>query len=371
MSIFFLVRSLELGGAERQLVELAVGLHERKENVCVGVFYRRGPLIAELEDSGVKLVDLKKKGRWDVVGFLVRAMRAMRRSRPDVVYCMLGGANIVGAATRLFVPKSKLVWSIRSSNMKLNKYDWLHSVSYFVERSISRMPDLIIANSSSGRDFAVANGFPSQKIQIVPNGIDTERFQSDGELRTEQRRLWSLHNEDIAVGVLARLDPMKGQETFVRAAMTAVRQRPQLRFLCIGEGPERRRLELLVEELGIASKVIFTGTANPVAALNALDIVCSSSAFGEGFSNSVAEAMSCGRPCIVTNVGDSAIIVGNCGKIVPPTNPQALAAAILDTAQHLESIDRSKIRSRIVENFSADAMIDRTAQLLRKVVLEV
>jgi glycosyltransferase involved in cell wall biosynthesis len=368
MSIFFLVRSLEVGGAERQLVQLATGLHERQQNVRVGVFYRRGPLVADLEGAGVEIVDLKKSGRWDIVAFLIRTLRALRRNQPDIVYSMLGGANIVAAAIRPFVPMSKLVWSIRSSNMKLNEYDWLHAASYRVERAISRIPDLIIANSAAGKDFAVVNGFPPENIHIVPNGIDTERFRPNNELRTEQRRLWNLKDHQIAVGVLARLDPMKDQQTFLRAAVIAAGRNPKLCFLCIGEGPDRRHLQSLAETIGIAGKVKFTGRADPAAALNALDIVCSSSAFGEGFSNSIAEAMSCGRPCIVTDVGDSAMIVGNCGDVVRPCDPQTLAASILSTAERIESIDPSKPRSRVVENFSSDAMVDRTLNLLGKVI---
>lgn len=370
-SVFLLVRSLEVGGAERQLVQLAMGLHKRGHKVRVAVFYLRGPLASELVRCGIEIIDLGKKNRWEVLRFLARTVIALRRAKPDVIYSMLGGANIVAAVVRWFVPKTKLVWTVRASNTDLRQYNWLHEVSYRVECGMSRIPDLIIANSTAGRDFAVANGFPPSSIHVVPNGIDTERFQPNCELRSEQRRVWNLDDEEIAIGVLARLDPMKDHETFLRAAMISSEREPGLRFLCIGEGSERRRLETLVERLGIAANVNFVGSANPVAALNALDIVCSSSAFGEGFSNSVAEAMSCGRPCIVTDVGDSAMIVGNCGEIVPPSNPKALAAAILDMAQRLKSIDGSKIRWRIVENFSADAMIDRTLRLIRKVALEV
>lgn len=364
ISIFLLVRSLEVGGAERQLVGLATGLHDRGHKVRVAVFYRRGALAAELERRGIEIVDLRKNGRWDIVRFLIRTVRALRRAKPDVLYSFLGGANIVAAAIRPFAPQLRLVWSIRASDMDLTRYDWLHRVAYLFECRLSRMPDLIIANSSSGRDFAVRNGFPAGRISIVRNGIDTERFRPNPALRKHQRRVWNIADDEIAVSVLARLDPMKGHATFLRAASIAAKERRDLRFFCIGEGSLETPLKALADKLGIADKLKFTVAADPVAALNAIDIACSSSTFGEGFSNSIAEAMSCGRPCVVTRVGDSAAIVGDRTVIVPPGDPEALAAAIVGMAARLDTIDSSELRSRIVQKFSLANMVDRTVQLL-------
>ncbi len=228
---------------------------------------------------------------------------------------------------------------------------------------MSGFPDLIIANSAAGREFRCP------WISREPNRSRPKRYRY-GSFPAGRRASVSaapsveLKNEHIAVGVLARLDAMKDHQTFLRAAAIAAKRRPDLRFMCIGEGVERPRLEELARELGIAGQVMLPGGAEPVAALNALDIVCSSSAFGEGFSNSVAEAMSCGRPCIVTDVGNSAMIVENGGSVVPPSDPQALAAAIVDMAGRRKSIDGSKLRSRIVENFSVDAMVERTQHVL-------
>src|SRR4051794_179538 len=95
LSIFLLVRSLTVGGAERQLVQLATGLLERDQTVRVGVFYAGGPLAADLQSRGVEIVDLRKTGRWDVFGFLTGTISHLRRLRPDVIYSFLGGANIV------------------------------------------------------------------------------------------------------------------------------------------------------------------------------------------------------------------------------------------------------------------------------------
>jgi glycosyltransferase involved in cell wall biosynthesis len=364
-SIFLLVPSLETGGAERQLVALAKGLHQRGATVRVGVFYRRGDLLRDVEAAGIEIVDLAKSDRGDVIGFLSRTVRAVRSARPDIVYSFLGSANLTAAAIRPFFFHPRFVWSIRTSNMDLGKYHWLSRAVHWTERRLATLPDLIVANSRAGADYSVANGFPRRKIIVVPNGIDTGKFRPDARLRAKQRRSFGVAPEHIAVGVLARLDPMKGHSTLLRAARIMAEEGSSVRFICVGAGPELRKLERMADELGIADRVAFVGETDPVAALNAFDIACSSSR-SEGFSNSICEAMACGLPCVVTDVGDSAMIVGSAGTVVPPDDPEAMARALLEQARILPKHNPETPRARIVENFSASAMVERTLNAFRE-----
>jgi glycosyltransferase involved in cell wall biosynthesis len=362
-SVFLLGRSLGIGGAERQMVQLAIGLHERGYEVTAGLFYCGGVLDHELTDRGIPIVDLAKRGRWDVPGFLLRLIRALRAARPDIVYPFLGTANTVAAAVRPFTPPFRLLWSIRASNMDTGHYDWASEFGYRVERAFSRSPDLIISNSRAGADYAAQNGFPGERIVVVPNGIDTGRFRPDDGLRLEARARWGLADSEVAVGVLARIDPMKDHPTFLRAAAVVARQRPDLRFLCIGEGrPDYlRKLQRIAEEAGIGDRLLWPGpAADPVPDLNGLDLVCSSSSEGEGFSNAVAEAMACGRLCVVTDVGDSAFVVGDTGLVVPPKDPDALAAALTAALERRGPDAGRRARKRVVREFSVDKMVERT-----------
>lgn len=364
-SIFLLVRSLGAGGAERQLVHLALGLKERGHVVRVGVFYKEGPLLPELENSQIPVVDLGKKGRWDLLGFLFRVRRAIADAEPEIVYSFLGGANLAAAAARMLGPKFKLVWSIRASDMDLKQYEWTRPFSYRAECLFSDKVDLIIANSFAGRTHAISKGFSAKRLEVVPNGIDTERFRPDSELRRRQRQQWSLSDQDLAIGVLARLDPMKGHRTFLAAAATIARRLPDCQFLCIGEGPEKAQLQQFANDLEISDRVKFLGqTDDPVAALNGLDIYCSSSDNGEGFSNSVGEAMACALPCVVTDVGDSARIVGHTGVVVPRADSAALAEALVLVASQRGLRNGLAARQRILENFGTQQMVERTAELL-------
>ncbi|HEX9964284.1 MAG TPA: glycosyltransferase [Allosphingosinicella sp.] len=364
-SIFLLGRSLGIGGAERQMVQLAIGLQTRGYRVVVGLFYVGGVLDSELTRRGIPIVDLGKRSRWDVAAFLARLVKALRKARPDVVYSFLGTANTVAALVRPLAPRFRLLWSIRASNMDLDHYDWASRLGYRIECALSGSPDLTISNSHAGLEFAAAHGFPRDRIVVVPNGIDTGRFRPDEALRREARAGWGLGDEEVAIGVLARLDPMKDHKTFLRAAALVAARRPDVRFLCIGAGPEdyRRELEALAEAAGIAGRVLWPGpAADPVPALNGLDIACSSSSEGEGFSNSVAEAMACGRPCVVTDVGDAALVVGDTGFVVPPKDGEALAGALIRALERLGGDSGARARARVADEFSADRMVERTIE---------
>ena len=362
-SIFLLGRYLGIGGAERQMVQLATGLHQRGYAVTVALFYRGGVLEQEVTSLGIPIVDLGKRGRWDIAGFLARLVRSLRAARPDVVYSFLGTANTVAAAVRPFAPRFRLLWSVRASDMNLADYHWVSRLGYKLECAFSRFADLTLANSHAGLEHAVANGFPRERMVVVPNGIDTERFRPDEALRRKARARWGLGDHEIAIGVLARIDPAKDHPTFLRAAAKVAARRPDVRFLCIGDGPPDRVRELrkLAGAIGIADRMLWPGEAgDPVPALNGLDILCSSSET-EGFPNAVAEAMACGRFCVVTDVGDTAFLVGDTGLVVPPRDPDALGAALMTALERLGGDAGSRARERMVREFSVSRMIERTA----------
>ena len=121
----FLIRSLGTGGAERQLVELARGLRSGGIHVTVITFYPGGAFQPVLQRSGVNVVSVNKKGRWDIVGFLRRLVKVIRAERPDVLYSFLSSANLVAALTRYCAPRRLVVWSVRESSLDLSSYDWL------------------------------------------------------------------------------------------------------------------------------------------------------------------------------------------------------------------------------------------------------
>jgi glycosyltransferase involved in cell wall biosynthesis len=249
-------------------------------------------------------------------------------------------------------------------------YDALFRFEVRLGVLLSRFADLIICNSEAGRDHHVGLGYLPQNMIVVPNGIDVERFRPDAGARAELRAEWSVGTDETLIGLIGRLDPMKDPQNFLQAAARLARPRPGLRVVCAGDGPEAYRDELkaLAAELGIAERVLWSPARVDVwRVYNALDVCVSSSAFGEGFSNTIAEAMATGVPCVVTNVGDSAIVVGDRGWVCPPRDSAALAQAI-EAALGAMPADAAAIRQRIAVNYSSSALLHRTVSHLTQLL---
>src|SRR5690606_31202918 len=159
-----LIRSLDYGGAERQLITLAKGFKERNVDVRVAVFYGGGPLQAELAGAGVRVHDLGKRGRWDVVPFFLRLRQIVRRERPDVLYTFLDTANVLGLVMKGVSSGLRVVWGIRASFVDWSQYDWLGRATYRVTRYLVRFVDLVLVNSNAGYAQLVKEGFPTKRV---------------------------------------------------------------------------------------------------------------------------------------------------------------------------------------------------------------
>lgn len=369
MKLALLIRSLEIGGAERQLVALARGLSERGHEVHIFTFYSDGALLLDLAASDVSVTNLDKRGRWDIVYFFMRLVKELYKKSPDVLYGFLPASNLVGLAAACCAGVPQIVWGVRASNMDLSQYDRLSRLETWLAGKLARYADKIICNSRAGANYHVRAGYPFGKVFVVENGIDADKFHFDAAMRDQVRREWSVAPSDFLIGISARLDPMKGHLTALQALSHLNVKVPAAKLACVGSGPLADQLQDMARHLQIEDRVIWAGERKDMPAVYSAFDVASSSSLGEGFSNTIAEAMSCERTCIVTDVGDSAVIVGNTGWIVPEKSPEALALA-WQQAFNLTESERSKMgcaaRQRIVEKFSVDNMVKRTLEILNR-----
>lgn len=372
--LFFLIRSLDRGGAERQLITLVKHFDPARCSVTVATFYDGGALRPEIENlEGVTVRSLRKQGRWDLLPFFWRLFRLARQVRPDVVHGYLSVANELSLFTGRLVG-AKVVWGLRASNVDFSRYDRLSRLSFRLGAWLSRYADLIVANSRAGKEHHISHGYAGGKMIVIPNGIDTDRFKADAVAGREVRRNWAIPASASAIGLVGRLDPMKDHPTFLRAAALLAREREDVFFVCVGDGPPgyRRELELLAVDLGVRDRVLWAGGRDDMSAVySALDVVTSSSAYGEGFPNVVGEAMACSVPCVVTAVGDSALVVGETGVVVPPRDPEALCTgwrALLALAPEVRMELGHAARQRIEREFSVRQLVTNTRQALAHVL---
>lgn len=365
LRILFLIRSLDHGGAERQLALLARELKRRGHRVAVAVFYAGGPLTADMHAAGIELIDLGKKGRWDILPFLGRLAGLVRRMRPHILHGYLPVSDILATLVAGLAGRgTRLVFGVRASDMDLSRYDRLAALAYRLEARLARFADAAICNSAAGRRAVIERGFPPGICEVVPNGVDVGRFRCDRALGQGLRRAWGIAESEKLVGMVGRVDPMKGREVFIRAVAEASRRDPTLRFVSVGgTAAERSGLEALAAQTGAPIRWV-DGRDDMVAVYNALDLFVLPSLYGEGFPNVLAEAMACGLACVASDVGDAAIMVEGLGTVVPPGDSDALARAIL-TAD--KDIVPEAIR-RVHEDYSAEALANRTEAILTALV---
>jgi glycosyltransferase involved in cell wall biosynthesis len=282
---------------------------------------------------------------------VVRLARLIRRLDARVVQGWMYNGNIAAAFAHRIAgqrERRRLYWNLRASNMDAARYDRVIRLGAW----LSRWPDLIIANSQAGAAFHLGRGYHPRRLQVIGNGIDTQKFTPDPDARAAVRAEFGIPPNAVVTIHAARLDAMKDHATLL-AALAAV---PQVVGLLAGAG---------TEALSVPPNVRALGLRRDLARLYAsADLVLSSSAFGEGFSNAVAEGMSAGLVPIVTDVGDARDIVGDTGHIVAPGDAAALAAAIAAEAAAADRAARGlRARTRIVDHFPLSRTIDDYARI--------
>lgn len=369
MKILLFIRSLEVGGSQRQLALLASGLAQRGHDIAVVVLYGGHAFEDMLTRAGVRVVALNKTGRWDVAGPLVRLWRLFLAEKADALYGFLPTQTTLAAL--LLWPRSgtRLVFGVRSAAVEFDDYDALSAWSYRLEALASRRADLIITNARAARADAVARGMPADRIAVIANGIDTAALCPDPAAGRAMRAAWGFKADDFVVGMVARLDPMKDHATFIAAAKEFAQRHADARFVCAGDGPAafRHGLEATADAHGLGQRILWAGEVRDLRAVyNACDVATLSSAFGEAFPNVIGEAMACGIPVVATDVGDVGLVVGECGEVVPPQRPDLLSDAWTRMRTRLSENPalRAEARARIMRHYDVNTMVDNSEKVL-------
>jgi glycosyltransferase involved in cell wall biosynthesis len=366
--VLFIVRSLEGGGAERQLCVLAAGLQHVGHHVGVAVFYPGGPYAEQLlSGSGVELISLAKRNVYETVRFFWRAAGVVRRFRPNVIHGYMDLGNLVAAVMRIAAPRATVAWGLRNADVTLPRGDHLGRVVAELCRGLSWTANVIISNSREAAAHHVRRGYPRGRIRVIPNGIDTRAFRPDPEGRARVRAEWGVGAGERLIGIVGRLHPAKGHDTFLAAATRLAARRSDVRFVCVGNGDEPYRSELLrrMGDTGLGERLRHVPFRRDIPAVyNALDLATSAS-ISESFPNVLAEAMACGVPCVATDVGEARLILGELGTVVRPRDPEALATAWDAAVSSLDPSWSAACRARVVEHFGVERLVSRSAEALR------
>lgn len=353
------------------MVALACALRRRGHEICVVTLYGGEAFAADLAKAGIEHRVVGKRGRYDLLVPHWRIAELVREWRADIFYSFLPAQNLAAIVMSPFLGGAKVVLGVRAAYLDASQYDGLAGLSYGLEPYVAHFSNLIIANSASGLRWCMDRGFPSKKLRLVPNGVDTSRFCPDPEARSRLRESLSLGPEKILIATICRLDVMKDHPLFLRAAARLAVLHPEMVFACVGNGDSAYLAELkrIASGLNLEDRLLWLpAQENVEAVLNAADICVLPSAHGEGFPNIMVEAMACGTPIVSTGVGDCAAIADQLLPVVPPGDDEAMAQAVEVTLRRLKlerGEYRERLRERVLRHYSVDVLGATTEALLQ------
>jgi glycosyltransferase involved in cell wall biosynthesis len=338
MRVVHLITGLELGGAEMMLFKLLNTMDRAVFDPLVISLVTPGPMGPRIGDLGVPVETLGMARGLPAPGAVIDLARRLRAFAPDLVQTWMYHADLLGALVLPLVRTGgrspRLVWNIRQSDLSPRQTRLGTRLVARLNSLVSHLaPDRIICCSERARAVHRALGYRDGGLSVIPNGFDLERFAPDPAARAQMRSELGVGETATLIGLVARFDPQKDLPNFLHAAARVRAARPGCRFLLCGQGMDAANPQLAgwIAQTGLGDALHLLGPrADTPRVYAALDLLVSASAYGEGFPNVLGEAMACGVPGAVTDVGDSALIVGETGRSVPPRDPAALAAAVLD-----------------------------------------
>nr|WP_275994374.1 glycosyltransferase [Argonema antarcticum] len=310
-------------------------------------------------------------------GAIWRLVQIVRQLKPDLIQGWMYHGNLAAQLVKILsLHHIPILWSIHHSINSLASEKKLTQILIRLGSLASKFVDRIIYVSNNSKKQHEALGYFPNNSCVIPNGFNTSLFKPSNEDRLSVREELGLSSDSFLIGSLARYHPMKDHANFIRAAALLVKSFPEVHFLLAGTEiePQNQILYKLIQDLEIEKQVHLLGERQDVPRLlAALDILTSSSAYGEAFPLIVGEAMSCGVTCVVTDLGDCGWLVGQPKQVVPPRNSEALAAAwknLIELSSEERKSIGSEARARIIEFFSLDFIVTCYEQIYESILAQ-
>jgi glycosyltransferase involved in cell wall biosynthesis len=333
VKLLHIIVGLDSNGAERmlqRLIESHDGNPRFQHTVCS--LTTQGRIGAQLHARGVDVHVLGMRSPAGTLRVVWQLVRLIRRVRPDIVQTWMYHADFLGGVAARLAAHKRIIWGVRTTDISsagsrmtvvlATLCAWL---SYFV-------PQSIVCAAEASRRSHISVGYDPARMLVVPNGFDVSRLVASPEQIAALREQCGFNKDSLVIGCLGRFHPVKDHRSFVQAAGLVAERAPNAVFLMIGEGLNHQNVDLArwIAETGHASRFVLLGQRTDVpVCLAAMDLFCMSSRT-EGFPNVVGEAMAMGVPCVVTDVGDAAMLVSDTGRAVPKEDSAALARGLLE-----------------------------------------
>lgn len=362
INLVHIITGLHTGGAEMMLYKAVASADRSRFSVSVVSMLPEGPVAEKLKALGVPVFSLGMKRSLPNPICIYTLRRYLRQNRADIVQTWMYHANLLGglAARLAGVP---CVWGIHHSNLspEVNRPRTM-AVAKICASLSGTVPAKIVCCAQKALELHADIGYRRDKMLVIPNGFDLRDFRPSPESRAIFRRELGLPEDAFLIGMVGRYDPQKDHANFLLAAKYFTETSRDAHFVLCGDGLAWENEELVSKMPPLAKRrTHLLGRRGDIPAINAaLDIAALSSSDGEAFPNVVGEAMACEIPCVVTDVGDSAVIVGDTGKVVPPRDARALSDAwgeLYDMSADARIILGKRARARICDNFDITEIV--------------
>lgn len=357
MRVLHIISSLSTGGAEVMLRKLLATLDRARYEAMAVSLTSRSPIGEQIESDGTPVVALHARSPLALPAHFVELRRIVRSHRPHVIHGWMYHGNVAAHVARRFsiaAARPGLITSVRGALHAPAAQGAVLRAVRALDARLSKHADHIVYNSGQSARQHAQVGYDGSRAIVIPNGFEFDEWRPDPQGAQRIRAELGLGTAPL-VGMVARFNVLKGQLGFLEAAALIATRHSQARFLLIGRGCESTQPELAqwISTLGLADRVLLLGERQDIRAINsALDVaVCAS--ISESFPNAIGEAMACGTPCVVTDVGDCSVLVGDTGVIVPRADSRALAQGI-EGVIALTPQERTALGRRAMERVHAE-----------------
>jgi len=376
MKIVYIITDVSIGGAQMMLYKLLSRMSRERFTPVVVSLMGQGTVGDRIEALDIPVYTIEMKSGKPTPASIWRLIRTVRQLKPDLIQGWMYHGNLAGQLTRGFVPKPvPVLWSVRNSLYSLGYEKSITETLIQLCAKLSYLPNKVIYNSKISAKQHEKVGYCTDKSVVIPNGFETEIFTPSEEAVSYVRRELAIPLNTLLIGLIGRYHPVKDHPSFLEAAALLLKNYPDLTVQFVLSGAEvdcdNQSLCGLVKELGLVDRIHLLGERQDIPRLTAALDIASCSSYTEAFPNVIGEAMSCGVPCVVTDVGDSAWIVGNTGRVVPPRNPEALANTwkeLIDQGAEGREVLGKAARARIIEYFSIDSVVAQYESLYESAI---
>jgi glycosyltransferase involved in cell wall biosynthesis len=325
---------------------------------------------AEIRSKGVPIYSLgMKPGVFSPKAFW-RLITIVREAKPDVLMTWLYHADFLGMLVGLISGVRRIYWNIRCSDMSQSFQSVTSLLLLKALVLLSWRPAGVVVNSHAGKEHHIRLGYRPKQWHIITNGVNLDLFQPDPQAKQALCDQIGVPHGTALIGHVARFHPMKDHHTLFSAIAKVLDVEPDIHFVLVGRDVTSEN-EFFAKELTrhkLTDRVHLLGDRRDVPKIvPGFDLMVLSSAYGEGTPNVLIEGMACGVPCVTTDVGDAALVVGEYGRVVPTGDAEALAREILNWSQlsDEQKADLSRdVRERVEQNYGIAQIIDQYDDLI-------